>query len=192
MIIHTKGLTEALRRSLNSGQQESFVTHSRSSKLHRCLLFLEHYIPKPYLHQKHFPKAMQPSRSSETWDNLVGSGLSELRLFQLQKASSTDNSDPAFPKSITSPLLKRLTNPYSSFCIFLYLLIHSSIFNIQGDIFQFKCLINYFSHHLTFTSQDFPTEPTSLGELEKCMMRDLKNSYFKLSFKQRNIYPEIK
>lgn len=150
MIIHTKGLTEALRRTLWIQDNRSHATHGQSSKLHRCLLFLEYYIPKPYLHQKHFPKAMQPSCSSETWNNLVGSGLSELCLFQLQKASSTDNSDPAFPKSITSPLLKRLTNPYSSFCTFLHLLIHRHIFNVQGDIFQLKCLINYFLPPLDF------------------------------------------
>jgi len=56
---------------VDSGQQESCVTYSQSSSLHRCVLFLEHYIPKPYLHQKYFSKTMQPPHSFEllgtTW-----------------------------------------------------------------------------------------------------------------------------
>lgn len=39
--------------------------YSESSSLHRGVLFLEHYIPKPYLHQKYFSKTMQPSHSFE-------------------------------------------------------------------------------------------------------------------------------
>lgn len=100
MTMHTKGLSGALRRSLNPGQQQTFVRHRGGPTLHRCPLFLEHYIPGPSLQQEEFPK---PSCSSDTWSNAAGSGLSELWLSQLQKASNADK----WPREHHNPFIEK-------------------------------------------------------------------------------------
>lgn len=111
--------------------------YSQSSSLHKHVLFLEHYIPKPYLHQKYFSKTMQPSHSlnyleQPHWLRFVR----ELRLFHVQFTSESCNclylSDPA----LHIALIKRqqLTNPSTQASgFFVLFLIH--IFNLQDEIF---------------------------------------------------------
>lgn len=101
MIMHTKGLTGALRRSLNSGLQKTFVRHSGGPTLHRCPLFLEHYIPEPYLQQKYFPQSHPALLKLGTILLAQGCQTCSWPSFRKPQVLITD------PKSITFPLLKR-------------------------------------------------------------------------------------
>lgn len=131
---------------------------------------------------------LKPSCSFETWNNLVCSGLPELWLVQLQKASSIDN----WPKEHHIPFTEKALADKSllkgmPFCASPKTQSH---FNAQDDIFQFKSV---FFPPFNFYKLVLLHWTNFLRWAWKCMMRDFKNSYFKLSFKERsNSYSERK